>query len=287
MSSGTRYGKLAVLGVGLMGGSLALAMRKYALCGSVSGYGRTEGNLVRARERGIVDSYHMDPAEACRDADLVAFCTPVGRFESLASEIRGSLKKGATVIDVGSIKGGLVRRMEDLMPEGVRFVGCHPIAGSERSGIDDSDGDLFKGATCIITNTDRTDPDALKEVRAVWETLGSKVKMMGPEEHDRVYALVSHIPHLVAYALVNTVGDVDGSYLSYAGQGFKDTTRIASSSPDVWRDICMHNRDNMLDFIWRFRDNLDKLGNCLKKGDSEGLEEAFHRARALRALLDD
>jgi prephenate dehydrogenase len=287
MGTGIRYDKLAILGVGLMGASLALAMRKHSLCGSVSGYGRTEGNLAKAKDRGIVDSYHLDPAEACSDADLVVFCTPVGRFESLAAEIRGSLKKGATVIDVGSIKGGLVRRMEALMPEGVRFVGCHPIAGSERSGIEVSDGDLFKGATCVITNTDRTDLEALGGIREMWETLGSKVKMMGPEEHDRVYALVSHIPHLVAYALVNTVGDVDGSYLGYAGQGFKDTTRIASSSPDLWRDICMHNRDNMLDFIGRFRDNLDKLGNCLKSGDSEGLEEAFNRARALRALLDD
>jgi prephenate dehydrogenase len=177
--------------------------------------------------------------------------------------------------------------MEGLMPSGARFVGCHPIAGSERSGIGAASEDLFKGATCIITRTGRTDEDAFKEVSALWEGLGSEITVMSPEEHDRVYALVSHMPHLLAYALMNTVAEIDGSYVEFAGQGFKDTTRIASSSPDIWRDICMMNRDNLLELIERFKDNMDRLSLHLRAGDAEALEEAFRRARALRETIEN
>jgi prephenate dehydrogenase len=281
------FEKATILGVGLIGASMALAMKKNSLCARVTGYGRTEGNLLRARELRIIDSYELDPAKACEGADLVVFSTPPARFASLAGEVRESLKEGAIVIDVGSVKGKLVHEMEGLMPPGARFVGCHPIAGSERSGIDAASGDLFKGAKCIITRTGGTDGDAFQEVSALWEGLGSDVTVMSPEEHDRVYALVSHVPHLLAYALMNTVAEIDGSYVEFAGQGFKDTTRIASSSPDIWRDICLMNRDNLLELIERFKDNMDRLSLHLRAGDAEALEEAFRRARALRETIEN
>jgi prephenate dehydrogenase len=279
--------RVTVLGVGLIGASLALAMKEKSICGHVAGYGRTEGNLLKAKERGIIDSFELDPGKACEGADLVVFATPPGRFASLAREVRDSLKEGALVMDVGSVKGGLVQEMEGLMPRGARFVGCHPIAGSERSGIEASRADLFRGARCIITKTESTDGDALREVSALWEVLGSEVTVMDPEEHDRVYALVSHVPHLLAYALVNTVAEMDGEYIKYAGQGFKDATRIAASSPDIWRDICMLNRENLLHFIELFKDNIDRLGQHLRSGEAEALESAFARAKALRDTIED
>lgn len=282
-----KYEKVTVLGVGLIGASLALAMKGKNLCGNVAGYGRTEGNLLRAKERKIIDSYALDPGKACEGADLVVFSTPPGRFAFLAGEVRGSLKEGALVIDVGSVKGKLVSEMEGLMPRGARFVGCHPIAGSERSGIEASRGDLFRGARCIITKTSRTDGEALREVSALWEALGSEVTVMDPEEHDRVYALMSHVPHLLAYALMNTVADVDGDYIRYAGRGFRDATRIAASSPDIWRDICVLNRENLLHFIERFKDNMDRLSHYLRSGDTEALEAAMSRAKALRETIEN
>ncbi|GAB4389834.1 MAG: prephenate dehydrogenase [Thermodesulfovibrionales bacterium] len=282
-----KFRKTAILGVGLMGGSFALAMRKGSLSETIVGYGRNESNLARAREKGIIDAFETDPARACQGADLVVLCTPVGRFASLAEEVRGSLGNGAIVIDLGSVKGGLVRRLEDIMPEGVHYVGCHPIAGSERSGADAADGSLYQRALCVITRTGRTDPEALGRVQELWRALGAETRTMDPDEHDKVYALVSHMPHLIAYALVNTVADLDGSFLDFAGQGFKDTTRIASSAPGMWRDICLMNRDNLLDLAGRFSDNLDRLCALLRAGDSEGIEAAFERARKLREKLEN
>jgi prephenate dehydrogenase len=280
------FRKITVLGVGLMGASFARAVKKHSLCSHVSGYGRTEENLVRAVERGIIDSYDTDPRRACEGANLVVFATPVGRFEKLATEIDGVLKEGAVVIDVGSIKGPLVDRMEDLMPAGVSFLGCHPIAGSEQSGIDASSEELFEGAVCVITPTDKTDKGVLSAIRDLWEALGSDVSQMSPEEHDRIFGLVSHFPHLAAYALVSSVDEVQTGCLKYAGQGFLDTTRIAMSSPSLWREICLMNRDNILVALEAFRETLDRFGRHLSTGDAEGLEEAFGRARKLRESIE-
>ncbi|MDP2168382.1 MAG: prephenate dehydrogenase/arogenate dehydrogenase family protein [Thermodesulfovibrionales bacterium] len=276
-----------MLGVGLIGASFALSMRKNALCGHVAGCGRTEANLIRAKEMGIIDSFDTDPARACEDADLIVFATPVGTFKELANRIGPLLKQGAIVMDVGSVKGGLVYEMEDLMPSGVHFIGCHPIAGSNRSGIDTAGADLFRGALCIITETSKTDSSAFQRVVGVWRTFGSVIRTMEPGEHDRIYALVSHMPHLIAYALVNSVDDIDGSSLGFAGQGFKDSTRIASSSPEMWRDIVMLNRENLLKFIDAFKGNIDALCRHLRAGDASALEKEFRRAKKLREALKD
>jgi prephenate dehydrogenase len=279
------FDKATILGVGLIGASFALALRKYGLCDVISGCGRREENLARAVEKKIIDTYDLDPARACEGADLVLFATPVGIFVDIANKIRGSLKNNSIVTDVGSVKGKLVRDMETIMPENVSFIGGHPIAGSDRSGIDTAAAEIFKNAKCIITPTENSDEDAVKKITSLWEAFGSVVKLSNPDEHDRIYAAVSHLPHLIAYEIVNTVADIESSYLAFSGQGFKDVTRLASSTPDVWRDICLLNRDNLLEYVEIFKANLDRVSRYLRADDSESLERDFKKARTLREGL--
>ena len=276
------FNKVTIIGVGLIGGSFAFALKKNKLCNEVTGFGRWKENLQRAKEKAIIDSFELDPAKACDGSDLILFATPVGSFIDIAKKIHSSLNKGAIVSEVGSVKGKLVRDMETLMPEGVFFVGGHPIAGSNHSGIDTATADIFKGAKCIITPTENTDQTAIEIVIAIWKAFGSIVKLINPDEHDRIYASVSHLPHLIAYLIVNTVADIDSSYLNFSGQGFMDTTRIASSSPELWRDICILNKDNLLESIEIFKNNLDRVSQYLRALDSESLERDFKKARTLR-----
>ena len=280
-----KFNKVAVLGVGLIGGSFAMGVKAHALAGHVSGYGRTTENLQKALKRGVVDSFSTDPAEAVRDADLVMLATPVGHFVRLAGLIRGALKPGSIVTDAGSVKGALVGELEALMPDGVKFVGSHPIAGSERAGVDNARDALFHEATCIVTRTPGTDEDALRIVKELWLALGAQIREMTPDAHDRIYALVSHLPHAVAYALVNTVADADPAYLRLSGRGFKDTTRIAMSHPDLWQEICMMNREHMLKAIEGLRTNLDRIEAHLKSGDTASLRAEFERACSMRVGL--
>jgi prephenate dehydrogenase len=280
-----RFDRVTVLGVGLIGGSFARALRKNSLAGHIEGFGRNEERLRAAVERGIIDSYDLDPAAACEGADLVLFATPVETFTGLARIIGSSLKDGALVIDAGSVKGELVREMESLMPTGVRFVGCHPIAGGEGSGADASRAELFEGALCIMTRTEKTDQHAADDAASVWSSLGARVEYLSPEEHDRAYGLVSHLPHLISYALMNAAGDVNADFLRFAGPGFLDTTRIALSPPALWSHICMLNRENLVDFLEGFSENVNKLSRCLKEGDTEALARAFGRAQGLRESI--
>jgi prephenate dehydrogenase len=276
------FERVTILGVGLIGASFALAMKKYKLCNHLTGNGRRPENLQRAKEIGIIDSFELDPARACNDSDLVLFATPVGNFIEIAKKIRTSLKKGSLITDVGSVKGRLVYDMEALMPEGTYFIGGHPIAGSSRSGIDTATADIFRGAKCILTPTEKTHGGTLEKLIHIWKTLGCIVELINPDEHDRIYAMVSHLPHLISYAIINAVADVDSSYLKFAGQGFMSTTRIASSSPDLWRDICILNKDNLLKSIDIFNNNLERLSQYLRASDFGSLEREFERARTLR-----
>ncbi|OGW37369.1 MAG: hypothetical protein A2Y97_05610 [Nitrospirae bacterium RBG_13_39_12] len=276
------FNRVTVLGVGLIGASFALALKKNGLCNEIIGYGRSDKNLKMAKEQAIIDSFELDPAAACKGSNLILFATPVGSFVDIANKIRMSLSSGALITDVGSVKGKLVRDIEALMPKGSCFVGAHPIAGSNNSGINSASADIFIGAKCIITPTENTDKKALEKVIAIWETMGSNIKLINADEHDKIYALVSHLPHLIAYAIVNTVADIDSSYLNFSGRGFMDTTRIASSSPELWRDICVLNKDNLLESIEIFKNNLDRLSQYLRVYDSESLEKDFKKARTLR-----
>ena len=276
------FDRVTILGVGLIGASFALAMKKYTFCNHLTGHGRRVENLERAKEMGIIDSFELNPVKACADSDLVLFATPVGTFIDIAKKIRPVLKKGALITDVGSVKGRLVYDMEALMPAGASFIGCHPIAGSNRSGIETAAAGIFTGAQCIITPTEKTSRDTLDKLIHIWKTFGCAVELVNPDEHDRIYAMVSHLPHLIAYAIVNAVADADVSYLKFSGQGFLDTTRIASSSPELWRDICILNKDNLLKSLDIFKSNLERLSQYLRVSDFESLKREFEKARTLR-----
>ncbi|MEJ2683125.1 MAG: prephenate dehydrogenase/arogenate dehydrogenase family protein [Candidatus Sulfobium sp.] len=276
------FNKVTILGVGLIGASFALALKKNGLCGGIAGFGRSAENLAEARKRGIIDSFERSAAEACKDADLVVLATPVRTFPDLVRQSSGSFKPGSVVTDTGSVKGDLVYEVEKLMPAGVRYIGSHPIAGGDRSGIDSSRADLFEKSKCIVTPTADSDSSALEMITGLWRSIGADVITMDPARHDRIYASVSHLPHVVAYALVNTAADMDPSCLEFSGRGFRDTTRIACSSPELWRDICLMNRNNLIEMIAVFQKNLDTLSRYLRDSDSASLEREFDRARTLR-----
>lgn len=270
------------MGVGLIGGSFALAMKEHGLCGHICGFGRKEANLIRAKDNGILDSFDLDPAKASAGSDLILFSLPVGNFIKTAESIKDSLKHGALVTDVGSVKGRLVRQMEDILSSKASFIGAHPIAGSEKSGLDTAHADLFRGRRCIVTATPKSNSSALDLVERLWRSLGANVEAMDPDEHDRVFGAVSHLPHVIAFELVNAVDEINGSYLGYAGQGFTDATRIAASSPEIWRDICMLNRENLAAFIDLFIERLERLKRDALAGNAELLEREFRKAKALR-----
>ncbi len=286
MAQVPHFDRVTIIGVGLLGASLSLALRDKGLSGRITGYGRKPENLQRAKEAGIIDEYRIDAAASVEDADLVVLCTPVGMFTEAVSTIQHALKKGALVTDVGSVKGRMVAEIESLMPEGVRFIGSHPIAGGDKSGIDEARKDLFIGARCIITPTAQSDGDALDIISSIWRLIDCRVEMMDPFLHDDVFALVSHLPHLIAYALVNTVDSIDPDRIDYSGGGFRDSTRIAMSSPELWRDISRFNRENLLNVLDVFRDNLERISRCVEDQDWEWLEKEFSRAQKLRLRMN-
>ena len=276
------FPKVTILGVGLIGASVALAMKKRRLCGHITGFGRREESLARAKELGIIDSFDLDSSRACLGSDVVLFSLPVGLFPTIALKIKDSLKEGAVVSDAGSIKGGLVHEMENVLSAKTPFVGAHPIAGSEQSGIDAASADLFEKRRCVVTPTDKTERRALDIVTGLWHAFGADVVLMTPQEHDRVFGAISHLPHIIAYELMNSADELNHSYLAYAGQGFLDTTRIAASSPEVWRDICIGNRENLVQFLDTFIGRLQKVKGHLMRADAESLERDFSQAKTLR-----
>lgn len=280
--------KVAVIGVGLIGGSLALALKRKGLAGTVIGIGRGAENLKDAKRLGIVDGFTQDVAEGVKDADLVFVAVPVLKIGGAIKKALPSLKKGCVVTDAGSVKKAVIDEVEPMMPAGVHFVAGHPIAGTENSGAQAAFPELFIDRKCILTPTDNTDAKALELVKSLWEEAGSRVIMMDAAVHDRVLAAVSHLPHMIAYSLVNTVADIEDAgvdALPYSAGGFRDFTRIASSSPEMWSDICVMNRDSIVKMIENFQRRLDNLKGLIKNGDLNGLKEAFDRAKKVRDSL--
>lgn len=282
------FKRVTIIGVGLIGGSLARVFRDKSLAGDIYGIGRREENLIKAKRIGLIDRYFYGPSiysDAVKDSDIVVLSSPVGAFLQIVKEIGPHLREGAIVTDVGSVKGNLVREIEEALPKGVSFVGGHPIAGKESSGVESASGDLFKGAKCILTPTKRTDKEALRIMRSIWEEAGSDVTLMDPWFHDKVFAAVSHLPHVIAYALVNTVVRMDfgkANPISLSGKSFKDLTRIASSPPEIWKDICIYNKTNILEAINAFESGLKGIKKYLAKGDEERLLREFEAARTVR-----
>ena len=261
------FNRMVIVGVGLIGGSLAMGGREKGIVKEIIGFGRGAANLREAVRLKVIDNYTHDISKAVKDADLIVIATPVGSFERCIRQMMPVLKQGAIVTDVGSVKGRLVSRIEGLLPKGVFFVGGHPIAGKEKSGVKAATPRLFEGTRCILTPTSKTNPTALKEISALWKAVGAEVVLMDPMLHDKALGAVSHLPHIAAYSLVNTVAEIKekgDDFISFSGGGFKDFTRISESSPEMWRDIFLYNRENVIAMINHYQKNLNKIKNILK-----------------------
>ena len=277
--------RLALIGVGLIGGSLALALRQGGACREIVGFDRDRASLERAVELGVIDRYETSACAAAHGADIVVLATPVGAVEEVCRSLRGCLHEHAVLTDVGSVKGGVVQAVTaglgHLPPN---FVPGHPIAGKERSGVEAASADLFVGRRIILTPPPGTIPEARARVRQLWERAGGVVEEMGVDHHDEVLAATSHLPHLLAFALVGSLsrlGERDEIF-RYAAGGFRDFTRIASSDPMMWRDVCLNNRDAILDVLNHFEHDLHALGEAIAAGDGAQLLELFRHAKQSR-----
>lgn len=282
------FKKMAVIGVGLIGGSLARILREKGVVGEVVGIGRGEANLKRGVELGVLDSYTTDAKAGVAGADLVFVATPVCTIPTVVAEIAPHLAPGCIVTDGGSVKESVVTACEPLMPAGTFFVGGHPIAGTEHSGVEASFSTLYMGRRCIVTPTANTDPAALEKVVELWKIAGSSVPLMDPVQHDLVVAAISHLPHMVAYSLVNAVDGYDrfgGDLLSFSAGGFRDFTRIASSDPVMWRDIALTNREAILEMMDFFSVYLEKLRALVDEGNAEGLQAFFLNSKQKRDAI--
>ncbi len=285
MAGTIHFKQMTVIGVGLIGGSLGLVARRKRLVKAVVGYGKRRGEMQRAIASGAIDRYFLSLDRAVEEADLVVLATPVGTFEKICVAMAPHLKPGTIVTDVGSVKGGLVTKLEGLMPEGVFFVGAHPIAGRERSGVESAAIDLFAGHRCILTPTKQTLRRALTKIRTFWEAVGAGTMEMEPAEHDRIMAAVSHLPHLVAYALMEALSHpslTKDNPVRFSGGGLRDFTRIAASAPEMWRDIFLANNDNVVHMVDLYIQALETIKKKIVAGDGPGLVEIFTRARTVR-----
>lgn len=275
--------RLAVVGVGLLGGSVALAARAQSVAREIVGIGRDRARLEAPLRAGAVDRVTTDLAEGVRDADVVVLAATVLANERLLAEAWRALSPAALVTDVGSTKRGIVEAAARLgAGEPRTFVGSHPMAGSEKSGYGVARADLFRGATVIVTPTDASAPAAVKGVTALWEALGARVSLLDPETHDRVVAAISHLPHAAAWALVDAVGRFEPGALAFAARGFKDTTRIAASDPPMWTEILLANRDAVLASLAAFRNALEDLERLVGSGDRAGIEGWLARIKSQR-----
>jgi prephenate dehydrogenase len=279
------FGKAAVIGVGLIGGSFGLALKAAGLCGRVVGAGRSAANLELAVARGAIDAYEIGAAAAVRDADLVLVASPVAQFERIFLEIGPALRSDALVMDAGSTKRDVVAAARKGLGGSIaRFVPAHPIAGAENSGAGAASAELFRDRRLVLTPLNENRGEDVETVAGLWSALGARVSRMTPEDHDAVFAAVSHLPHLLAYALVGDIAArADAARLfGYAAGGFRDFTRIASSHPEMWRDICVANGDRLLQELSLYEKKLQEVGAMLAKKDAAGLEKLFADARAAR-----
>jgi len=280
------FDRVALIGLGLIGSSLARILRREGLAAHIAGCVRSKASRATVRRLGLVDSLHAQAAGAVRGADLVILCTPIGTYDALARSIAPALQPGAIVTDVGSVKQAVIRDVGPYLPDGMHFVPGHPIAGTEHSGPEAGFADLFQDRWCILTPPPGTDETAVARVAELWRRCGSMVEIMDAHHHDRVLGITSHLPHLIAYTIVATAGDVEqsmpGEVAKYSAGGFRDFTRIAASDPIMWRDIFLHNRDAVLEMLQRFNEDLTALQRAIRWGEGDTLEAVFRRTRDLR-----
>ncbi|MEI6986619.1 MAG: prephenate/arogenate dehydrogenase family protein [Rhodospirillaceae bacterium] len=285
------FERVALIGIGLIGSSLARGIRKHALARRIVCVDRDPDHVAIALELGIVDEATTELAAAVRGADLVVLCTPVGTFVGLAALFASHCASGAIVSDVGSVKELVVREVRPLLPANVHLVPAHPVAGTEHSGPAAGFAELFEGRWCILTPPAGCDETAVARVAALWRQLGSMVEVMDAAHHDRVLAITSHLPHLIAYSIVDTAVGLEQStqseVIKFSASGFRDFTRIAASDPVMWRDIFLNNREAVLDILQRFTEDLTALQRAIRHGEGDRLQDVFTRTRAIRRSVID
>ncbi len=287
--SGPIFERITLIGVGLIGSSIARAVRAKGAARTIVATARSAKTRERVRELKIADQVAETNAAAVKNADLVIVSIPVGASGEVAKEIASSLKAGAIVSDAGSVKSAVIKEMAPHLPKNVHFVPAHPVAGTEFSGPDAGFAELFENRWCILTPPAGTEQTAVERLKLFWETIGANVEVMDAEHHDLVLAITSHLPHLIAYNIVGTAADLEthtrSEVIKFSAGGFRDFTRIAASDPTMWRDIFLHNRDAVLEILSRFNKDLDALVNAIKAGDGQTLFDTFTRTRAIRKSI--
>jgi cyclohexadieny/prephenate dehydrogenase len=285
------FARVALIGIGLIGSSLAHVLRRDGLAGHIAVAARSDASLDTATRLGLADSTHRDPAEAVAGADLVVLCTPLGAYTEVGAAMAPGLAPGCIVSDVGSVKQSVIRDLGPLLPDGVHLVPGHPVAGTEHSGPEAGFAELFDGRWCILTPPDGTDASAVDRVAALWRQAGMTVEIMDPNHHDQVLAITSHLPHLIAYTIVSTATDLEEDLqkevFKYSAGGFRDFTRIAASDPVMWRDVFLNNREAVLDILGRFSEDLTALQRAIRRNEGEALHDLFSRTRDVRRGVID
>ena len=303
MSKRRIFDRVAVIGLGLIGSSLCRVMKRDGLAGHVAGHARSAETRDTSMALGFLDSVHDDPADAARNADLVVLCAPVGANAAIAEAIGPALKRGAVVSDVGSVKVAVIRDVGPHLPDGVHLVPGHPVAGTEHSGPEAGFPELFENRYCILTPPPGTDNSAVERMVKLWKSAGSIVELMEPHHHDRVLAITSHLPHLIAYTIVGTASDLENQLrrepdseqdvvetcevIKFSAGGFRDFTRIAASDPVMWRDIFLNNREAVLELLGRFVEDLTAMQRAIRWGEGDTLQEMFARTREIRRGVID
>lgn len=286
MGNETVFERMALIGIGNLGSSIARAVRSRGLVGSIAVADASEDARARAAELGLADAFFAEPADAVANADVVVICTPIGSYGAIAQAIAPHLKPGATLTDIGSVKLAVVAAVTPHVPSGVHFVPGHPIAGTEKSGPDAGSGALFEGRYWILTPAEGTDPDAVARLSTLWSRCGALVEELPAAYHDKVLAVTSHLPHLIAYTIVGTAFDLEGQeqrdVIRFSAGGFRDFTRIAGSNPIMWRDIFLNNREAVLEMLQRFSEDLSYLQRAIRWGEGDKLEELFSKTREIR-----
>jgi cyclohexadieny/prephenate dehydrogenase len=280
------FDRVALIGIGLIGSSLSHAMRRRGLAREIVGHARTEATRATALRLGLVGAAYATASEAAKGADLVILCAPVGVCGTLAREMSVALTPGAIVTDVGSVKSAVVRDCAPHIPAGAHFIPGHPIAGTEHSGPESGFATLFDNRWCVLTPDEKSDPAAVEKLKTFWEACGSNVEIMSAEHHDLVLGITSHVPHLIAYNIVNTAAHLervtDSEVIKFSAGGFRDFTRIAASDPTMWRDVFLNNKEAVLEMLGRFSEDLTMLQRAIRFGDGDTLFRLFTEARAVR-----
>jgi cyclohexadieny/prephenate dehydrogenase len=285
-TSAVIFERIALIGIGLIGSSIARCIKRDGLANHVSVSARSQKSLDTAIELNFADSATLDQKDSVKNADLIIICSPVGTYSDIIQNIKSNLKLGAIITDVGSVKQAVIRDLEPHIPEGVHLVPAHPVAGTERSGPEAGFPELFDDRWCIITPTSQTDKKSIDQVTGFWKSLGSNIEIMEPKHHDLVMAMTSHLPHLIAYTIVGTATDLEKSLtnevIKFSAGGFRDFTRIAASDPTMWRDVFLNNRDAVLEMLQRFSEDITALQRAIRWGEGDTLHELFSRTQEVR-----